>query len=78
MMTCRELTDFLLDYLDGGLPEMTRAEFERHLALCPNCVHYLHNYEQVIRAAKLACEEEPEAALPDDLVQAIVATARTS
>ena len=76
MMTCRELTDFLLEYLDGGLPAATRAEFEGHLARCPNCEHYLHNYEHVICVARLACDDPEGAELPEDLVRAIIATTR--
>ena len=30
MITCRELTDFLIDYTSGDLPPNQRAEFERH------------------------------------------------
>ncbi|MCC6361642.1 MAG: zf-HC2 domain-containing protein, partial [Phycisphaerales bacterium] len=30
-MTCKELAEFLMDYLDGELPAETRAVFDRHL-----------------------------------------------
>lgn len=76
-VTCRELADFLLQYLEGELPSEERAEFERHLADCPPCVHYLKSYETTVRLEKEAARE-PEAALPDEeapeaLIQAILA-----
>jgi anti-sigma factor RsiW len=39
-MNCREFTEFLHDYLLGGLLAEVRAEFDRHLAECPWCVAY--------------------------------------
>ena len=37
-MTCREFAEFLSDYLSGELSPETRAQFEGHLTVCPNCV----------------------------------------
>jgi anti-sigma factor RsiW len=37
-MTCREFTDFLLDYVDGGLADAERDRFAEHLGECPDCV----------------------------------------
>ena len=75
-MTCRELTDFLGDYLDGDLAAATRAEFDAHLNVCPNCVTYLRNYETAIRLGKAVCKTEHDAVaddVPEELVQAILA-----
>jgi anti-sigma factor RsiW len=36
-MTCRELIDFLMSYLDGELPAAQNRSFEDHLDLCPAC-----------------------------------------
>lgn len=75
MITCRELIDFLMDYTTGELPAAQRAEFERHLAVCPPCVNYLRTYEQSIRLGKAAFNDldrpAPES-LPEDLVRAIL------
>ena len=79
-ITCRQLLDFIYDYLDGALPSDERREFERHLAVCPSCVHYLDTYRQTMRISKLALQDEPmneeelAAALPESLVQSIAAT----
>jgi anti-sigma factor RsiW len=74
-MTCRELTDFVLDYLSGELPAPLRQAFERHLDACGNCRVYLAEYEATIEAARLAHRDDlaAEAPLPEELVQAILA-----
>ena len=50
---------------------MTRAAFDRHLALCPDCVNYLENFRAAIQSAKNACAEPPPP-MPEELVQAIL------
>jgi anti-sigma factor RsiW len=75
-MTCRELTDFLIDYVDGGLAARERASFDGHLAECPDCVTYLSNYEETIRLGQDVCKEEHDAIadeVPEELVRAILA-----
>ena len=47
-MTCRELADFLLDYVNEDLPSDVRQSFDRHLTLCPNCVAYVRAYRTTI------------------------------
>lgn len=75
-MTCQEVADFLMDYLNGELPQTQRAVFEEHLGICPDCVAYLRSYEITIKASKSACAHvhDPDANnVPDDLVRAILA-----
>ena len=74
-MTCKELVEFLMDYLDGILSEPQRERFEEHLAECPDCVAYLATYQETVRIGKAVCSEEHEAAsphVPEELVQAIL------
>jgi anti-sigma factor RsiW len=73
MMTCREILDFLMDYLDGNLSSAQRAVFEEHLAVCPACVAYLHNYRQTVKLGKAASAADPRDDVPEDLVQAVLA-----
>jgi anti-sigma factor RsiW len=51
-MNCREFTEFLHDYLLGGLLAEVRAEFDRHLAECPWCVAYLDSYQKTMHHGK--------------------------
>lgn len=71
-LTCREVIDFILAYLDGELDAGTRREFDRHLGVCPSCVAYLAGYEATIRLARGSAAEAT--ALPDELISAIVAS----
>ena len=75
MLTCREILDFLMDYLDGSLSTAQRIVFEEHLAVCPTCVAYLHSYQQTVNLSK-AIAQEKAAEAPEDLVQAILTARR--
>lgn len=83
-ITCRQLLDFIYDYLEGSLPTADRAEFERHLGVCPSCVNYLETYRQTTRISRLAlrppgdstAEQDLPADLPEPLLHSILATLR--
>jgi len=75
-MTCRDLAEFLMAYLDGELEDGERRVFEQHLQMCPPCVDYLKSYEECVKAGRAACREEELRAgdsVPEALVQAILA-----
>jgi anti-sigma factor RsiW len=77
-MTCRELVDFLADYLAGELAPEVRRVFEAHLADCPECATYLRGYAEAIRLAR-ACAEADDAVpsgVPERLLRAIAAARR--
>lgn len=81
-MTCRAVTDFILDYLSGSLPAEVLDEFERHLRACRACREYLALYQSTVKAGHVACENDdaPAAAagVPHELVAAILAARRGS
>ncbi len=73
-LTCREVNDFLADYLAGELEPDTREVFDAHLTRCPECVAYLRSYAETIRLAKVALSDPPgplPADMPERLVRAI-------
>lgn len=75
-ISCRELIDFIGEYLDGMLAAPQRFEFERHLAVCPSCVAYLDGYRKVValgQAASAGCDDPATAAFPEGLVRAVLA-----
>lgn len=79
-MTCREFAEFIAEYLAGELSQDTRAQFEHHLTVCPNCVAYLSNYRDVVALGRPAFADDDVAVpgdVPDDLVQAILASRRS-
>jgi anti-sigma factor RsiW len=74
-MKCRELAEFLIDYVSGELPEDTRVTFELHLTRCRNCHAYLIQYQAIVKAGKLACDEHSDELptnVPEDLVKAVL------
>ena len=76
-LTCREMTDFLADYLDGRLGVAVRHLFDEHLAGCPECMAYLRSYAEAIRLARLTRDDDSLSdTIPDELVRAILAARR--
>lgn len=75
-MKCRECVEFILRYLEGDLPQDERASFEVHMAKCPPCERYLRQYKQTVDAGKAACSEDGPGAVPEELIQAILASRR--
>ncbi len=72
-LTCRQVTEFLGDYLSDGLTGTERASFEEHLAACPDCVSYLRQYAATMRLAKEACDGDAlDSGVPEELVEAIL------
>ena len=72
-MNCKEFADFLIDYIDGNLPEQEAAAFDDHLRLCPPCVHYLESYKRCIELGKTCVECKEEIAdVPEGLISAIL------
>lgn len=75
VLTCRELSGFLMDYLDGVLDAATRARFDAHLQICPMCVDYLANYQRAVRLGRdaFAGDDPVPADVPEELVRAVLA-----
>jgi anti-sigma factor RsiW len=71
-MTCREVIEFLLEYLSDELNAEQRVIFEAHLAVCPPCIRYIENYKHTMHMTRIVCRcaEDP---VPDELVRAILA-----
>jgi anti-sigma factor RsiW len=75
-MTCRTFIEFLMEFLEGTLPEAQRATFEEHLAECPWCTDYLKMYRDTLTLEKAAFTDPsaaPPADAPEELVRAILA-----
>jgi anti-sigma factor RsiW len=78
-LTCRDVVDFLSDYLACELDPGLRAELDAHLALCDECVGFIRSYEQTVRLGKAAFDRLDEPAdqrVPRQLVEAILAALR--
>lgn len=73
-MICRELIQFLDDYVEKSVPAGRRQEFDRHLALCASCREYLQSYRETIRMAKAAAHTPDIEDVPPEVLTAILAT----
>ena len=75
-LSCREIIDHLDSYLSGEQAAGVRAEFERHLKVCPPCVDYLKAYETTIKlgARCFDCGEDALPPPPEELIKAILAS----
>ena len=89
MLTCQQVEDFLLDYVEGTLPRGQRLIFDLHLVLCRECRDYLAAYRKSVELGKAAFPQAdapvpgdaPDGVpgeVPEDLVQAILAAKRGS
>ena len=78
-MTCRDVIEFLTEYVAGTVTAEERAVFEAHLALCPPCVAYLHTYRATVQLEKAALggTEEATDPMPEELVTAILAARKS-
>ena len=79
-MTCKEVTEFLADYLEGTLPLRQRWIFKIHLMLCRDCQSYLRSYVTTLRLTRALGEEtrERDSEIPQELFDAVMATLQKS
>jgi predicted anti-sigma-YlaC factor YlaD len=71
-VSCNDVADFLMDYLDGTLPFAQRMTFKLHLSLCPDCRRYIDSYKKTIQISRLAHTSPELSNPPEDLIQAIL------
>lgn len=50
MLTCKELTELITDYLEGRLPLSRRLSFRLHVMMCRNCRNYLRQMKITVRS----------------------------
>jgi anti-sigma factor RsiW len=75
-ITCKQLIEFIADYVDGQLDEVSRSDFERHLAVCKSCQTYLEMYRQTVTAVRALAPDEPLDDIPEELVRSILTRRR--
>ncbi|NBC18582.1 MAG: hypothetical protein GVY18_14865 [Bacteroidetes bacterium] len=70
MLSCEDVNDFIVEYLDGTLDDRTRRRFEKHIANCPACSTYLDQYRETVTLVK----EEADADVPEPPEELVDAT----
>ena len=61
-ISCQDVVDFCLDYLEGVLPEEEKGHFHRHLNMCGECVTFFETYRRTPEVSRqaLALEMPPQ------------------
>jgi anti-sigma factor RsiW len=73
-VTCEHLAEFLMEYVDGRVPDEERFVFDSHIAFCKDCEVYVANYRHTLELTRdLAASGAPSEPMPDALVRAILA-----
>ena len=57
MLTCKELTALVTDYLEGRQSFLERMRFERHIGMCRHCLAYLRQMRATIETLGSLSEE---------------------
>jgi anti-sigma factor RsiW len=82
MITCRELIEFLDDYVGGQMDNGRRRAADEHLAVCPDCVNYLESYRMTVAVSRAALKRDEDAVIPKtvppELIKAVLASRRDS
>ena len=59
-LTCREVVEFVNDYLEGALPADELARFEQHVSSCDGCDRYVNQMRLTIETVqRLRWEDVP-------------------
>ncbi len=79
MLTCKQLDDFLVDFLDGNLPFRQKLSMHMHLGLCKECRDYVRDYERAVVLGRKACSHQEELTeVPEELVQAVLSNLQSN
>lgn len=68
MLTCKELTELVTDYLEGHLSIYDRVRFELHVGLCQHCRTYLRQMKMTVKALG-SLDAEPPPAVSSELLE---------
>jgi len=64
-MTCRELTELLIDYIQGDLDAELCEHISRHLSACPPCEAFVATYRITVQLTRRL----PAAPMPPELAE---------
>lgn len=69
MLTCRDVTERVTDYVEGAMPYGQRVSLWIHLAMCPHCRAYLRQYRDTIATLGQLPDEPPPPECRDELLR---------
>jgi predicted anti-sigma-YlaC factor YlaD len=62
-LTCQQVTDTIIDYLNGDMKPETTTLFTDHLQGCTDCVAFFNTYQSTVRAARSLSYDD----IPDEM-----------
>jgi len=65
MLTCRQLTELVTEYLEGRMSLWRRLQVQMHLGMCRHCRAYLRQMKTTVRA--LGRLDQGQLQMPADL-----------
>lgn len=71
-VSCKQVVDLLIDYIEQDLEADREALVERHLQDCPKC----HTFVREYRKTSVLCRDELARNIPCDLQTRLVAALR--
>lgn len=69
MLTCKQLTEIVTDYLEGRMPLMQRLSFHMHLGMCRHCRACLRSMRMTIKTLGTLPDVRPPAEVRDELLR---------
>ncbi len=69
MLTCRDITEIVTDYLEGRMTLGTRMRFHMHLGMCKHCRAYLRQMKNTIETLGRLPEEPVPPELREELLR---------
>lgn len=69
MLTCKELTEIVTDYLEGRLSFMQRLQFHMHVGMCRHCRAYLRQMKMTVKTLGKLPDEPIPPGVRDELLE---------
>ena len=73
VISCHQLIEFCLDYVEGALPDDEQVRFRRHLSQCPDCVRFFETYRRTPEVSRDALKSQ----MPESVRESVRSYLRT-
>ena len=68
MLSCKEMTELITDYLERRLSFVDRARFQMHIGMCRHCRRYLRQ----MKLSVTALGDIPPEPVPDEVMKRLL------
>lgn len=69
MLTCRQMTELVTDYLENRMIWWDRVRFQMHLGMCRHCREYVRQMRETIRTTGRVEIEPPPSSVEEELLR---------